>query len=445
MAVDKILDKIVWVNTSSIKPYKGNPKIHSSEQIEKLAGVFAKYSFDVPIVVDENNVIIKGHARLAAAKKLKWTKVPVIYRKDLTEQQAKASRIADNVVAESYWDMPALIAELEALYNLDDPNIAMMDTGFSDLELKSLLPGLLEDEEIDYAAAPGPLGSFSGFASRMRQDGKVGGPAPKMEELANDVLLNKFKIVVIPVFGGCNDIASVLEAVSHRKNYKIIMIYSHPGCTQFAETLPYLQYVSQVLDVSLVELSPKSDEIFRGRISTQGYPDASNLWCETGMVMAQIEEYLSENEMSDDKTVMLLGSIGEDTKIFRRVGKFDQGYFYFCPFASFTERKLHAYLKKSLPKGLGLHPLYKHLTLIACPGCPLYHPPDFAWMQSDEGAFSNWLKVLEYFGYSKRNRSYRYGGRFDAQLRIIIAENIDVRVVLPYADLAMNREKIMEV
>ena len=441
MASNKLLDKIVWVNTSSIKAYKGNPKIHSSEQIEKLAGVFAKYGFDVPIVVDEDNVIIKGHARLAAAKKLKWKKVPVIYRKDLTEQQAKASRIADNVVAESYWDMPQLIAELEALYNLDDPGVAMMDTGFSDLELKSLLPGLLEDEEIDYAVATAPLGEFS---SRMRQDGKIGGPAAKLEKLANSVLLNKFETVIVPVFGGCNDIASVIEAVSHRKKYKIIMIYSHPGCTQFAETLPYLQYVSRALDISLVELSPKSDEIFRGRISTQGYPDVSNLWCETGMVIAQIEEYLSENGMSDAKTVMMLGSIGEDSKIFRRVGKFDQGYFYFCPFANFTERKLHAYLKKSLPKGLGLHPLYAHLNMIACPGCPLYHPPDFAWMQSDEGAFSNWLKVLEYFGYSKRNRSYRYGGRFDAQLRTIIAENIDERAVLPYADLAMNREEILK-
>lgn len=438
----KALDKIEWVNTSSVKTYKGNPKIHSSEQIEKLAGVFAKYGFDVPIVVDENNVIVKGHARLAAAKKLKWKKVPIIYRKDLTAQQVKASRIADNVVAESYWDMPNLIAELEALYNLDDPNIAMMDTGFSDLELKSLLPGILEDEEVDYAVATAPLGEFS---SRMRQDGKVGGPALKLEKLANDILLNKFETVVIPVFGGCNDTASVIEAVSHRKDYKIIMIYSHPGCAQFEETLPYLKHVSKVLDVFLVELSPKSDETFRGRISTQGYPDVSNLWCETGMVIAQIEEYLSEHGMSNDKTVMLLGSIGDDSKMFRRVGKFDQGYCYFCPFASFTERKLHAYLKKNLPKGLRLHPLYRYINMIACPGCPLYHPPDYAWMQSDEGAFSNWLKVLEYFGYSKRNRSYRYGGKFDAQLRTIIAESIDVRVVLPYADLAMDREKIMEV
>ena len=436
MASNKILDKIVWVPTKSVKPYKENPKIHSSEQIDKLAGVFAKYGFDVPIVVDEDNVIIKGHARLAAAKKLKWKKVPIIYRKDLTEQQAKASRIADNVVAESYWDMPALIAELEALYNLDDPGVSMIDTGFSDLELKSLLPGLLEDEEVDYAVAPGPLGGFSGFASRMRQDGKIGGPAPLLEKATDDILLNKFETVVIPVFGGCNDIASVIEAVSYRKKYKIIMIYSHPGCTQFEETLPYLQHVSRVLDVPLVELSPKSDETFRGRISTQGYPDVSNLWCETGMVIAQIEDYLKDNKMFNDRTVMILGGIGEDAKVYRRIGKFDQGYFYFCPFAKFTERKLHAYLKKNLPKGLGLHPLYKHLTLIACPGCPLYHPPDYAWMQSDEGAFSNWLKVLEYFGYSKRNRSYRYGGRFDAQLRTIIAESIDVRVVLPWADLA---------
>lgn len=440
MAIDNMFDDIVWVSVKDIKTYERNPKVHSSEQIGKLAAVFDKYGFDVPIVLDDNNMVIKGHARLAAAKKLKWDKVPVIYRRDLTEQQVKASRIADNVVAEAYWDMPALIAELEALYNLDDPVVGMLDTGFSDLELKSLLPGLLENEEVDYASVPGPLGGFSGFSGRMRQDGKVGGPAPKLENEDVSALLNKFENVIIPVTGGANDIASVLEAVKHRKDYKIIMFYSHPGCVQFRETLPYLQRVSRALDVSLVELSPKSDEIYRGRIVAQGYPDVSNLWCETGMVMAQIEEHLSKTGMSDAKTVMILGSTGEDTKIFRRVGKFDQGYYYFCPFANFTEKQLHTYLKKNLPKGLRLHPLYKHLNLIACPGCPLYHPPDFAWMQSDEGAFSNWLQVLEYFGYSKRNRSYRYGGKFDAQLRTIIAENIDTRVVLPWADLAEERE-----
>lgn len=437
----KALDNIEWVPIKSIKMYKGNPKIHNSEQVDKLAGVFVKYGFDVPLVLDVDNTIIKGHARLAAAKKLKWKKVPVIRRKDLTAQQVKASRIADNVVAESYWDMPALIAELEALYNLGDSKAAMPDTGFSDLELKSLLPGLLEDEEVDYAVATAPL---QGFSSRMRQDGKVGGPALKLEELSNKVLLNKFDTIVIPVFGGCNDIASVLEAVAHRgESTKIIMLFSHPGCSQFPETLPYLKYVAQTLDVFLVELSPENDENFRGRIVAQGYPDVSNLWCETGMAIAQIEAYLEENGMACDKTVMLLGSIGENAKVFRRVGKFDQGYFYFCPFLEFTEKKLHGYLKKNLPKGLGVHPLYKYINMIACIGCPLYHQPDFAWMREDEGAFPSWLKVLEYFGYGKRNRSYRYGGKFDQQLRKIIAEGIDVRAVLPWADLTMDREEIL--
>lgn len=436
----KKLDGIEWVNTSSLKTYKGNPKTHTQEQIDKLAAIFDKYGFDVPIVVDEHNVIIKGHARFAAAKQLKWPQVPVLIRKDLTEQQVKASRIADNVVAESYWDMPALIAELEALYNLDDSNVAMIDTGFSDIELKSLLPGLMENEDVDYASSSGPLGGFSGFASRLRQDGKVGGPAPKIENLDVKELLNEFETVIIPVTGGCYDIAAVIEATLYREKYKVVMLYSHPGCMQFPETLPYLQKVSQALDVPLVELHPKTDEIYKGRIVTQGYPDVANLWCETGMVVPQIEEYLKDNGMCTEKTVMLLGSIGEDVKTFRRIGKFDQGYFYFCPFRGFTERKLHAYLQKNLPKGLGLHPLYCHLNLVACPGCPLYYPPDYAFMQRDEGAFPNWLKVLEYFGYSKRNRSYRFGGKFDAQLRTIIAENIDERNILTWADLAEERK-----
>ena len=106
--IDKILGKIEWVDIDTVKEYDKNPKIHTQEQIEKLSYTFEKYGFDVPIIVDKDMVIIKGHARIAAAKRLKWKTVPIIVRSNLTPQQVKASRIADNKVAEAIGTFPLL-------------------------------------------------------------------------------------------------------------------------------------------------------------------------------------------------------------------------------------------------------------------------------------------------------------------------------------------------
>ena len=116
-------------------PYVNNTKKHPPEQIDKLASMIAEYGFDVPIVVDSDGVIIKGHGRLQAFKKLNAHTVPVVVRNDLTPAQCKAARIADNKIAESEWDMDLLKIELEELTELDfDLDL----TGLSKLELGNL-------------------------------------------------------------------------------------------------------------------------------------------------------------------------------------------------------------------------------------------------------------------------------------------------------------------
>lgn len=125
--------KVVWVPLDSITPYPHNNKLHPKSQIDAIAGSIIEYGFDVPIVVDEDSVILKGHGRHLAARKLGLEKVPVIVRADLTPAQKKACRIADNKVSQSDWDYDALKVELESLkemkfdldltgFNLDECN-----------------------------------------------------------------------------------------------------------------------------------------------------------------------------------------------------------------------------------------------------------------------------------------------------------------------------------
>ncbi len=102
------------MNISLIKPYEKNAKKHPDKQIKQIANSINEFGFNQPVVIDKDNVVIVGHGRLEAAKLLGITDVPVIQVK-LTEEQAKAYRLADNKLNESDWDMGLAIEELKGL------------------------------------------------------------------------------------------------------------------------------------------------------------------------------------------------------------------------------------------------------------------------------------------------------------------------------------------
>jgi len=112
------------MDISLIKPYPKNAKQHPKRQIEQIANSIKEFGFNQPIVIDKNNTIIVGHGRYEAAKLLGLKDVPII-QVNLTEEQAKAYRLADNKLNESEWDMGLVIEELKGL---SEPMIDL--TGF---------------------------------------------------------------------------------------------------------------------------------------------------------------------------------------------------------------------------------------------------------------------------------------------------------------------------
>lgn len=105
--------------------------------MEKVAASIAEFGFNVPLVLDKDNVIITGHTRHKAAKKLGLEKIPCIYAEGLTKAQIKAYRIADNKVSEfAKWDNDLLALEMEQLKELD---FDMELTGFDIDDIESLL------------------------------------------------------------------------------------------------------------------------------------------------------------------------------------------------------------------------------------------------------------------------------------------------------------------
>ena len=103
------------IEISKITPYSKNTKKHDDVQINNVAESIKQYGFVQPIVIDKNNVVVIGHCRLLAAKKLKMTDVPCVCVDDLTEEQVKALRIVDNKSNESPWDFDFLADELADL------------------------------------------------------------------------------------------------------------------------------------------------------------------------------------------------------------------------------------------------------------------------------------------------------------------------------------------
>ena len=107
------------ISVSELIPYENNPR-NNLGAVDAVAESIRNFGFKVPIVIDSENVIVCGHTRLMAAKKLGLDKVPCIVADDLTEEQIKAFRLADNKTAElAEWDFSKLEAELAELADID--------------------------------------------------------------------------------------------------------------------------------------------------------------------------------------------------------------------------------------------------------------------------------------------------------------------------------------
>ena len=124
---------IEYKSIDEITPYINNPR-KNKEAVDKVAASIKEFGFQQPIVVDKDNVIIVGHTRLQAAKKLKLKTVPVKVAEDLTEEQARAYRLADNKTNEfSLWDDDLLLPELDSIEDID-MSLFGFDINLDDIE-----------------------------------------------------------------------------------------------------------------------------------------------------------------------------------------------------------------------------------------------------------------------------------------------------------------------
>ena len=132
------------VAIKDIKPYDRNAKKHGETQIKNVMESIKQFGFAQPLVVDKDNVLIIGHCRLIAAKRLKLKEVPVVRMDELTQEQVDKLRLLDNKLNESEWDFDLLAEDVPTL-------------DFSDFDIDWGLPEDIEENtEIEEDEAPEP-------------------------------------------------------------------------------------------------------------------------------------------------------------------------------------------------------------------------------------------------------------------------------------------------
>lgn len=142
---------------SRLRPRK-RVRTHTKKQIRKLAKSLRDFGWTAPIVVDEHDNILAGHARHEAALLNGWTQVPVLVLRDLTETQKRALSIADNRIAlDAGWDQDLLSSELSELKDLlPELNLGVFDLGFEPPEIDAIFGDRIDPEE-DFADTAPPI------------------------------------------------------------------------------------------------------------------------------------------------------------------------------------------------------------------------------------------------------------------------------------------------
>ena len=148
--------KIHEISIYDIKEYKNNPRKIPERAIDAVAASIKNFGFINPVVLDKDNVIVCGHTRLQAAKKIGFQEVPCVIADDLTPEQIKAFRLVDNKTGElSGWDFEKLDVELDGI----DFDMSMFgfEVDVSDLDMSSLFEKVesrSQDKDEKYVTCP---------------------------------------------------------------------------------------------------------------------------------------------------------------------------------------------------------------------------------------------------------------------------------------------------
>ena len=185
---------IIEKRVKDLKPYEKNPRLND-DAVKYVAESIRNFGFKVPIVIDKDNNIVCGHTRWKACKKLKIDTVPCVVADDLTEEQIRAYRLADNRVAEkAEWDLALLDTELAEIETID-----MTLLGFDDKEEEA--PQEVVEDDFDEEPPAEPKAKY-GDIYKLGRHRLMCGDSTKIEDVEKLMDGNKADLLLTdPPYG----------------------------------------------------------------------------------------------------------------------------------------------------------------------------------------------------------------------------------------------------
>jgi len=303
---------ITEVEIDKIIPYENNPRINAAA-VDVVADSIKEFGFRQPIVVDKNNVVICGHTRLKAAKKIGLQTVPV-HVADLPEEKVKALRIADNQSASlAEWDSILLPLEISELQDMD---YDLSHLGFNEEELAELIASANTDDEAETEVEPTELESVKPEALQIIQD-------------SDKVVLQ---------FSGGKDSTVVLNwarGVCAEYNKPLTALFVETGA-EFPDLTSHIMRVCEKLGVELTLLRPKQN-ILEYYFQKKMWPDSLYRDCLHKFINDPVNHYIRqfENEnvicvrggRSDQKTSVSKSNLYQEVKDGNRIVKLLNPFF----------------------------------------------------------------------------------------------------------------------
>ena len=157
-------DQIRYYPPDALTPYDNNARTHDDDQIEVLMGSIEAFGFVNPALIDQHRVIVAGHGRVEAARRLKLEHVPTLLIDGLSEDELKAYRLADNRIADlAGWDEDILAIEFQHLEEVE-LDFGLDVTGWKPVEIEAAIIDAREDEEAE------AVGQRPTFGPRFSKD-----------------------------------------------------------------------------------------------------------------------------------------------------------------------------------------------------------------------------------------------------------------------------------
>ena len=167
---------IVYKKLTEIKPYEKNPR-QNDDAVQYVAESIKEFGFKVPIVIDKNNVIVAGHTRYKASQELGLEEVPCIIADDLTDEQVKAFRVADNKTSDySLWDNKLLLEELDSI----------SEDLFTGFDLGEIFDKTVDDSNIETTLDENTAGLVYKITFESQSEYKINKIKELWEEMENE-------------------------------------------------------------------------------------------------------------------------------------------------------------------------------------------------------------------------------------------------------------------